>query len=326
MDVIGLIAHHGYAVTGIILFSASAGLPLPMAVALLAAGAAAHVNLQLGLVFLVAWLSALTGDTLLFLGGKYSGWWILSAICRFSVNPEQCIFSSADTFYRRGARILLITKFIPGLGTVAAPLAGSLNMRLSRFLRLMAIGDALYCATWITAGYLFYKVIRMIVAAIESAGHALLLLVVILAAGYSLGRLILGLRSRRNRKIETITAEDLRAHLNAITPDRLVLIADVRSHNYYDPGMQRIANSIRLEPNRLQEEVASLQKFLAPECEIYLYCSCIRDTTSMQVSDALRKANYRTTVIKGGIKAWTKAGGALEAVPEEEVSRLPRFD
>ena len=29
--------------------------------------------------------------------------------------------------------------------------------------------------------------------------------------------------------------------------ERIVVIADVRSHGYYDPGTQRIKNSIRVE-------------------------------------------------------------------------------
>jgi rhodanese-related sulfurtransferase len=48
-----------------------------------------------------------------------------------------------------------------------------------------------------------------------------------------------------------------------------ILIADVRSHGYYDPDSQRIAGSIRLEPNRLEEEIQSIPK----EREIYLYCT-----------------------------------------------------
>ena len=158
MDLFGVIAHHGYAVTGAVLFLASLGLPLPVALSLLAAGAASHTGLRPELVLLCGWAGAMTGDLLLFLGGRYTGWWLLAGICRLSMNPEQCIFTSADSFYRRGAQTLLVAKFIPGLSTIAAPLAGSLNMRLRRFLLLMAAGDAIYCAAWITLGYSFRSI------------------------------------------------------------------------------------------------------------------------------------------------------------------------
>jgi rhodanese-related sulfurtransferase len=48
-----------------------------------------------------------------------------------------------------------------------------------------------------------------------------------------------------------------------------VLIADVRSHGYYDATAQRIAGSIRIEPNNLDEELKNVPK----DKEIYLYCT-----------------------------------------------------
>jgi membrane protein DedA with SNARE-associated domain/rhodanese-related sulfurtransferase len=311
--------------TGIVVFLASLGLPLPVALSLLAAGSAARHGLRLDEVVLIAWAAALAGDILLYLGGKFTGWWLLGAMCRLSFNPEQCIFTSANSFYRSGSRTLLVAKFIPGLATVAAPLAGSLHMRFWKFLRLMAIGEVLYCSAWILAGYVFYRFIGVVSSWIESASHAVLLALLILAAGYGLSVLIFTLRSRRFRQVEKITAENLRERLETLGPGRLAVIADVRSHNYYDAGMQRIKNSIRVEPNRLEEELTALREFMAPECEIYLYCTCIRDTTSVRVAHALQQANCRTIVIQGGMKAWMRAGGEMESVPETDVRHLPRF-
>jgi rhodanese-related sulfurtransferase len=48
-----------------------------------------------------------------------------------------------------------------------------------------------------------------------------------------------------------------------------MLIADVRSHGYYDSDSERIAGSIRIEPNNLVEEIKNLSK----DREIYLYCT-----------------------------------------------------
>src|SRR6185503_515624 len=42
-----------------------------------------------------------------------------------------------------------------------------------------------------------------------------------------------------------------------------------RSHSYYDSSAARIAGSIRIEPNRLQEELDSLPK----DKDIYVYCT-----------------------------------------------------
>jgi membrane protein DedA with SNARE-associated domain len=56
------------------------------------------------------------------------------------LNPESCILRSADSFYRRGRALLVIAKFIPGINTLAPPLAGSMNMRFVPFLRLDLAG------------------------------------------------------------------------------------------------------------------------------------------------------------------------------------------
>jgi membrane protein DedA with SNARE-associated domain/rhodanese-related sulfurtransferase len=326
MDVVGFIAQHGYAVVASIMFLSAIGLPMPGSITLMAAGAAAHQDLRLAFLIPLAWASAVIGDTLLYFGGRYTGWWLLSGMCRLSMNPEGCIFSSSAYFYRRGSRTLLFSKWIPGLSSMAAPLAGSLNMRFWRFLPLDAAGVAGYVTIWITIGYLFSQFIQQIAAWIGRLGHAVLFVVLALIAGYAISVLIFTIRARKYNKISKISAQDLKTRLEMLSPDRLVVIADVRSHNYYDPGMQRIKNSIRVEPTRLKEELIALREFMAPECEIYLYCSCIRDTTSKRVAHMLEQENCRTSVIEGGLKAWVRAGGELESVPASDIQRLPRFE
>jgi membrane protein DedA with SNARE-associated domain/rhodanese-related sulfurtransferase len=326
MGLIEVIAHHGYAVTAVVVFLAAVGLPLPVSIALLAAGAAAHAGLRVGVVLSLAIGAAVLGDTLLYFGGRYTGWWLLAGMCRLSRDPERCLFSSADYFYRRGPKTLLLAKFIPGLGAMAAPLAGSLNMRFWRFIRMDVAGAVLYCSVWTLAGYGFSRYIREIAGWLERAGNAVLLLALLLVAGYAVSVVVFAVKARKYREIEKISAVGLRERLQQISPDRLVVIADVRSHNYYDPGMQRIKNSIRVEPNRLKEELVALREFMQPECDIYLYCSCLRDTTSVRVAYMLKEENCKAQVIEGGIKAWLKAGGEVELVPETDLQRLPRFE
>ena len=327
MGLIAVIAHHGYLVVALILFLAAAGLPLPTSIVLVGGGAAAHGGtLSLPVVLLLAWAAALAGDTLLYFGGRSSGWWLLAAMCRLTMNPEGCIFSSSAYFYRRGAKTLLFAKWVPGLASMAAPLSGSLNMRFSRFLRLDAVGVAMYTSTWVLAGYAFSGAIKQIIEWVQRVGHAFLFLGAVLVAGYIFSIVMFTIKAKKYDKIDKITAINLKDRLTALDPDKLVIIADVRSHGYYDPGMQRIKNSIRVEPSRLKEELVALREFMAPECEVYLYCSCIRDTTSKRVAYMLEEANCKTHVIDGGIKAWIKAGGEMEAVPATDIEHLPRFE
>jgi membrane protein DedA with SNARE-associated domain/rhodanese-related sulfurtransferase len=329
MELMAVLAQHAYAVVAVVLFLAAAGLPLPTSIVLLTAGALAHdpqSGVALPIIYLLACAAAISGDILLFFGGRYTGWWLLAGMCRLSMNPEGCIFSSSAYFYRRGAKTLLFAKWIPGLSSMAAPLAGSLNMRYWRFLRLDVVGVALYAGAWMTIGYTFSRFLTSIEAWLKTLGHAVLIIILILVTAYAIAVLAFWIKARKYNKIPKIAAEELRRRLEAKDPSRLMIIADVRSHNYYDPGMQRIKNSIRVEPTRLREELEALREFMAPECEIYLYCSCIRDTTSKRVAHMLGEENCSTTVIEGGLKAWISAGGELEVVPATDIQHLPQFD
>jgi membrane protein DedA with SNARE-associated domain/rhodanese-related sulfurtransferase len=326
MSLMHVLAQHAYLVVGLTLFLAAAGLPLPTSIVLLLAGAAAHQGVDLRLVIPIAATCGLLGDSLLFFGGRYTGWWLLAGMCRLSMNPEGCIFSSSAYFYRRGAKTLLFSKWIPGLSSMAAPLAGSLNMRFWRFLLLDTAGILFYVTAWTSIGYVFTSYLHSIQTWIQNFGHAVMYLIIVLIAAYAVSVLVFWIRARKYNKIEKISAETLRERLVSGDPSRLVIIADVRSHNYYDPGMQRIKNSIRVEPTRLKEELQALREFMAPECEIYLYCSCIRDTTSKRVAHMLEQENCKTLVIEGGLKAWVRAGGELELVPASDIQRLPRFE
>jgi membrane protein DedA with SNARE-associated domain/rhodanese-related sulfurtransferase len=302
---------------------------LPTSLVLLAAGSLGHdptSGVELRFLLPLAVVCAAAGDILLFFGGRYTGWWLLAGMCRLSMNPEGCIFSSSAYFYRRGAKTLLFAKWIPGLSSMAAPLAGSLNMRFGRFLSLDLAGVSFYAAVWTLVGFTFSRFLDRIEAWLKTLGHAVLIVILVLVFSYAISVVAFWIKARKYNKIQKITAEELRRRLETRDPSRLMVIADVRSHNYYDPGMQRIKNSIRVEPTRLREELEALREFMAPECEIYLYCSCIRDTTSKRVAHMLEQENCRTSVIEGGLKAWIRAGGELELVPASDIQRLPRFE
>jgi rhodanese-related sulfurtransferase len=161
---------------------------------------------------------------------------------------------------------------------------------------------------------------------VERVGHITAATFAAIALLYVLWLVLSSLRESRLSEVETVAAEELFERMRTATHDRLLIIADVRSHGYYDPGTQRIKNSIRVEPSRLKEELVALREFMQPECEIYLYCSCAHEATSMRVARMLEKENCSTKVIRGGLKAWVKAGGPLEPVPPGDMEHLPKFE
>ncbi len=125
-----LIAHHGYLVIFLIVLAEALDLPLPASLALIAGGAAtASGVLRAPFIILVAVTALLIGDSIVYFLGRYMGWALLGFLCKVSVNPETCILRSAELFYKRGKTTLIIAKFVPGINTMAPPLAGSMRMR-----------------------------------------------------------------------------------------------------------------------------------------------------------------------------------------------------
>lgn len=327
MSVAAWVTAHGYLSVTLLLLVSSLGLPLPSGLALLLGGAAAHSGpLHLYILIPLAIVAENVGASLLYVGGRVTGWWLLARLCRIAMDPEVCIFRSADFFYERGPRVLLFARFIPGLNNMAPPLAGSLNMRPSRFWRLDVAGAILHVLTWTAAGYLLSRYIRAVTNAMAVVGHVALGIALVALAGYALMWASVQWRDRRYRHVTRVTIDEVRERLENPDPSRPIVIADVRSHGYYDPGMQRIKNSIRVEPNRLGYELDALRETLAPECDIYVYCSCIRDATSVRIAHVMSERGQSVKVIEGGLREWLRAGCPTEPVPSNEMRHLPRFE
>ncbi len=268
-DLLLSMAHHGYALIFVLLLAEAMGLPFPASIALVTAGAAvASHTLSGSAILLAATIALLVGDTVQFWLGHFTGWALLGFLCRLSMNPETCILRSAESFYKRGKMTLVIAKFIPGINTMAAPLAGSMKMRFGQFLRLDLAGSLLYSATYLFVGYLSRDFLAATLKSIHAAGRAMEVVVIVALVIYAAYRIVQFLKYRKYAVVPRVQVQELAARLAAGQGD-CVLIVDVRSHGYYDIGAERIAGSIRIEPNNLEEELKTLPK----DKDIYLYCT-----------------------------------------------------
>jgi membrane protein DedA with SNARE-associated domain len=268
-EMLSIMAQHGYAFTFALLLAEAMGLPLPAAIALVAGGAGVASHTLGGLrLFVTAVLALLLGDSVQFFLGRHMGWALLGFLCRVSVNPETCILRSAESFYKRGKVTLVIAKFLPGINTMAAPLAGSMKMRFEQFLRLDLAGASLYALTYLTVGYLSRDFLVAVLNGFHAAGRALEVILIVAVIIYSVYRGVQFFKYRAYRVVPRVQVQELARLLASEHGDR-ILIVDVRSHGYYDRGAERIKNSIRIEPNNLDEEI----KNLAKDKDIYLYCT-----------------------------------------------------
>src|SRR6202165_3768500 len=133
-DVLEFLVRHGYLVLLGWVFVEQIGLPIPSIPLLLAAGALAGTGrMNLFAALAVTMFASVCADTLWYQLGRVKGIRILQLLCKISLEPDSCVRRTEGLFSKQGARSLLLDQFLPGLGTVAPPLAGIFHMRPQRF-------------------------------------------------------------------------------------------------------------------------------------------------------------------------------------------------
>jgi membrane protein DedA with SNARE-associated domain/rhodanese-related sulfurtransferase len=316
---VSALLEYGYSMLFAVVFLEAVGFPIPAALALLiAGGATARGSLQLGWALFSALSAMALADTLMFLLGRATGWWLLGLVCRLSLNPDTCILRSADAFYRRGRTLLMFAKFVPGINAIAPPMAGSMNMRLAQFLMFDVVGIVFYVGAYFSIGYIFSDAIGAITKGYQAFGRVVTWALIAAAVAYLGSQVWLWRRSRALRMVPSVGAAEAASALSAGD----AVIYDVRSHGYYDPKAKRIQGSKRLEPNAIHQ----IEEDIPAGKQVYLYCTCVGEATSARVVQELQAKGVRSAVIKGGFRSWRKAGLPVESVPAADLAAMPSFD
>jgi hypothetical protein len=141
-------------------------------------------------------------------------------------------------------------------------------MRFWQFLRLDLLGAMLYTLTYLSVGFLSRDFLAAVLRGFHAAGMAMEAVLLGALLVYAAYRIVQYRKNRMYNIVPRIQVQQLAARL-ASEGENGILIVDVRSHGYYDSGAARIKNSIRIEPNNLEEEIKNLPK----DKDIYLYCT-----------------------------------------------------
>src|SRR5687767_12768727 len=100
------------------------GLPVPAwPLIVISAAAAVDGGGSVVVVFLLATFAAVGADYGWYLFGRKRGSKVLRVLCSMSLNPDSCVRKTETTFERHGLKSLLMAKFVPGLNTIAPPMA-----------------------------------------------------------------------------------------------------------------------------------------------------------------------------------------------------------
>src|SRR6202021_3613942 len=153
--------HYAYLIICLWVLVEQIGIPLPRGPVLLTAGtlSATHRVSFIGIT-LAMLLACVIADTIWFSLGRRYGNSVLKLLCRLSFEASTCVSKTEGYFTRRGAVTLPFAKFVPGLSTVAAPIAGQTGMPYGRFLMWALAGSFIWGETFILAGRFFGDVAK----------------------------------------------------------------------------------------------------------------------------------------------------------------------
>jgi membrane protein DedA with SNARE-associated domain/rhodanese-related sulfurtransferase len=307
--------HHAYLILFGWIAAEQIGLPIPSVPILLTAGTltATH-QLSLPLILFSAILACLISDSLwYFLGARYGGT-IVRTVCKLSFESAACVRRTGDFFQRYGARALLLAKFIPGLGAVAAPIAGQSKMPYATFVVFDLGGALLWSLSATLVGRFFGDVLKRHPGALAEVGHSAGLLFILLLVGffaYRVYRQRAFLRQIRGAKIEP---EELKSMLDA---GEDVYIIDLRHPLDYLPDPRRLPGAVLFKPDTLVAEGDRIPR----DRDIVLYCTCPSDATSARTALRLRNLGiYRVRPLHNGYEGWKKLGYPLEPMEQRTVA------
>jgi membrane protein DedA with SNARE-associated domain len=259
------LVQHGYLLLFFWLLAEQAAVPVPSLPLLLAAGALARTGkLDLLSVLIIGVAACMIADNTWFQLGRRRGAKLLRFVCRLALEPDSCVRRTENAFVKYGLRSLLVAKFVPGLNTVAAPLAGSSGASLGRFLLFDGLGALIWLSSYTFLGYILAGQLETAAAYAMRMGSGFVLLVLCLLATWIAWKFVQRRRFFAKLAVARITPEELHDKLQA---GEDVLIVDVRSGMAND--VDAISGALRVSV----EELATRHAEIPRDREIVLFCS-----------------------------------------------------
>jgi membrane protein DedA with SNARE-associated domain len=266
-EVAAYLLQHGYVVLFAWVAAEQFALPVPSEPVLLAAGALAGAGLlNLPFVITVGVAAALLSDVIWYEIGRVRGSQVTRLLCRISLEPDSCVRRSQELFARYGGRSLLVAKFVPGLNTVAQPLAGILGMRRSRFLLVDALGALLWTGAYVGLGYLLSDYVERVAAYAQLLGPWLFGVAFGGLALYIAGKYIRRQRFIRRLRIARITPVELKRRLDT---GEALMIVDLRHSLDFDADPVVVPGAVHLSPEELEQRSQDIPR----DREVILYCT-----------------------------------------------------
>jgi membrane protein DedA with SNARE-associated domain len=259
------VIRHGYAVLFFWVLAEQGALPIPSIPLLLVCGALARAG-HLGAVpiLLYGLLACLIADSVWFQIGRSRGAKILGFLCRVALEPDSCVRQTKSGFVKYGVRFLLVSKFVPGMNALAAPLAGSSRVRWGQFLLFDALGAAFWISSWVSAGYIFSDQLEAVGDVVGRAGFRLFWSIVAVTCGWIAWKYFQRKRFFKKLAIARIPPSELQRMLDAGEP---VVVIDVRGGLTLDEAP--IPGTLRIPLSELSERYKEIPR----DRDVILFCT-----------------------------------------------------
>lgn len=268
MDAIAeILIQHGYWILLAWVLLDQLAVPIPALPMILTAGAlAGEGHLNLGVCVAIVVLACVPANALWYWLGVRQGNKVLTLICLISLEPDTCVSNTTSLFHRYGTASLLLSKFVPGLQTIAPPLAGLLGIGFWRFMAVNALGSLLYALVFLLPGYWAHEFIADIGRVIAEYGALSTMVIGALAITWLVWKIVhkqLFLRSLRGSRVQP---EDLLARIKA---GESVQVADLRQRMEFNANPHTIPSAVRVPLDIFDEEVEKLSR----ERPLVLFCT-----------------------------------------------------
>lgn len=303
------VGRYGLAIVFINVLAAQIGLPVPVVPTLIVAGAvAADGQLPLAALFAGSVLACLAADCAWYGIGRAYGIRVLKLLCRVSLEPDSCVSDTQTRFERWGVNSLLIAKFIPGLATIAPPLAGAMRIGWKRFVALSTASAALWVGTALGVGALFKDQIAELLTHLGAIGSAAAVALAAALAVYIAYKWWERARFYASLRMARIGVGELYELMQAGAKP---LIVDVRSLTARALEPRWIPGAVHVPVDSVAEHVADLPR----DRDIILYCACPSEASAARVARILMNHGFRKVrPLQGGLDAWVAAGYAVAEV------------
>ena len=299
---------HGLLLVFAAVFLEQIGLPLPALPWLLAAGAlsaSGKFSPLLGIGLTV--LACVIADTFWFYLGRHRGARVLGWLCRLSLEPDSCVRRTSRVFTHYGKSGIILAKFVPGLNTLAPPLAGMSGISTAQFVAIDTFASLVYGASLIGLGYFFSNQIEQIGSAIAHIGASTLSLLAGIAALYLAYKYWQRQKLLRELRSVRITVAELRDKLDS---GEKPAIYDLRSRAELALNPSVIQGAVHLD----FEDVIKQRPEFPQDRDIVVYCSCPNEVTSARLALSLKRQGFtRVRPLLGGIEAWRKQNYPMES-------------